>query len=229
MSENRNRCCPEEMAAFFNARADGYDCHMKNTVVKYNLFYKAVAEPILPTEEKIRILDLGCGTGLELEEIIKKTPLAEVTGVDMSRKMLDLLAEKYKNSTISFELIQDSYETVALPSETYDYAVSVMSVHHLLPDRKLALYKKVWSALKPGGLYIEGDYVVAPATERALMAEYLEMLNSGQLTDILCHIDIPFSIATQFALLQQAGFRDVDVQVRFKNNAVLVALKPLQP
>ncbi|HAW69790.1 MAG TPA: hypothetical protein DCX37_01230, partial [Firmicutes bacterium] len=145
-------------------------------------------------------MDLGCGTGLELKEIIKKTPQARVTGIDMSRKMLDLLAEKHKNSTIFLELIQDSYETVVLSSEAYDYAVSVMSVHHLLPDRKLALYKKVWSALKPGGLYIEGDYVVTPATERALMAEYLEMLDSGQLTNTLCHIDIPFSVTTQFAL-----------------------------
>ncbi|HCX71737.1 MAG TPA: class I SAM-dependent methyltransferase, partial [Firmicutes bacterium] len=216
MSENQNHH-PEEMAAFFDARADGYDRHMKNTVAEYNLFYEAVAEPILPTEERIRILDLGCGTGLELKEIIKKTPQARVTGIDMSRKMLDLLAEKHKNSTIFLELIQDSYETVVLSSEAYDYAVSVMSVHHLLPDRKLALYKKVWSALKPGGLYIEGDYVVTPATERALMAEYLEMLDSGQLTNTLCHIDIPFSVTTQFALLQEAGFCDIDVQVRFKN------------
>lgn len=228
MSNNQNYC-PEEMAAFFDARADGYDSHMKNTVAEYNLFYEAAAEPILPTEERISILDLGCGTGLELEAIIKRTPEAKVTGIDMSRKMLDLLAEKYKNSSASLELIQGSYETVALPLEAYDYAVSVMSVHHLLPDRKLALYKKVWSALKPGGLYIEGDYVVPPATERDLMTQCIEMLNSGQLDNTLYHIDIPFSVATQFALLQQAGFCDLDVQVRFKNNAVLVALKPLRP
>jgi len=226
---NKQSGLPEEMAAFFDARVDIYDRHMKDTVVEYDLFYTAVAEPISPTDEKVHILDLGCGTGLELEGIFEKAPQAIVTGIDLSRKMLDLLKEKYKDQAASLELIQDSYETAALPSEAFDYAVSVMSVHHLLPDRKLALYQKVWSALKPGGLYIEGDYVVTPVAERQLMAEYLELVNSGQLTDTLYHIDIPFSVATQFTLLQQAGFCDIDVQLRFKSNAVLVAQKPLRP
>ncbi|MBC8831393.1 class I SAM-dependent methyltransferase, partial [Escherichia coli] len=53
------------------------------------------------------LLDIGCGTGLELEAIYRRFPNASVTGIDLSKNMLEKLNEKYKNKEI--ELILADY------------------------------------------------------------------------------------------------------------------------
>mgnify|MGYP000052810476 CR=1 FL=1 len=58
---------PEEMEQYFNKRADGYDNHMKKTVTSFNDFYKKLSDPIRRNNSNIEILDLGCGTGIELQ------------------------------------------------------------------------------------------------------------------------------------------------------------------
>ena len=41
--------------------------------------------------------------------------------------------------------------------DAYDYGVSVLSLHYLLPDRMGELYRPIHDALRPGGSYVEGD------------------------------------------------------------------------
>ena len=63
---------PEPMATFFNGRAAGYDDYMRDIVFSdttFAQFYQAVAAPIEKTDEALKILDLGCGTGLEIEAL----------------------------------------------------------------------------------------------------------------------------------------------------------------
>ena len=71
------------MDDFFTARIDGYDEHMKSEIEGASLFYKYTAS-LLPTEKNATVLDLGCGTGLELEEYFSVNPQAKVTGIDMT-------------------------------------------------------------------------------------------------------------------------------------------------
>ena len=72
----------EKMDDFFTARVEGYDEHMKNNIEGADVFYKYTAS-LLPTEEKANVLDLGCGTGLELEEYFSINPQARITGIDL--------------------------------------------------------------------------------------------------------------------------------------------------
>ena len=73
----------EKMSDFFEARLDGYDEHMMTGIESANEFYPFTAKQ-LPTAPNCHILDLGCGTGLELEEYYLLNPSARVTGVDLS-------------------------------------------------------------------------------------------------------------------------------------------------
>ena len=57
----------EKMSDFFEARLDGYDAHMLTNIESAAEFYPLTAKQ-LPMAETCHILDLGCGTGLELEE-----------------------------------------------------------------------------------------------------------------------------------------------------------------
>jgi len=203
---------PEKMKEFFDLRADSYDDHMAEYVSNYEGFYRAVAEPIPKTNKKIKLLNLGCGTGLELEYIFAKAPNALVTGIDLSQEMLDLLLDKYKNKAEQIEAIKGSYLDLDFKREEYDYIVSVMSLHHFLPEVKLELYNKIWAALKPGGKYIEGDYVVTEDKEAEMLADYKEQLQENKvLNEDLFHLDIPFSIETQQGLFEKVGFTDFEL------------------
>ena len=48
----------------------------------------------------------------------------------------------------------------------------MMAMHHLTPEEKLRLYWAVHEGLKPGGFYIEGDYVVTKGEEEELFKRY---------------------------------------------------------
>lgn len=70
----------EEMALFFENRLAGYDAHMMAAIEGAAEFYRFTAMQ-LPSTEHCTVLDLGCGTGLELEEYLALNPSARIKGV----------------------------------------------------------------------------------------------------------------------------------------------------
>lgn len=217
---------PEIMSDFFDIRADGYDDHMKANVENYEEFYTAVTEPIESSEEELKILDIGCGTGLELDGIFAKLPKSIVTCNDLSQNMLQKLKIKYKENSSRINLLIGNYTELEFPENHFDYVISVMTVHHLLPKPKTALYKKIRSCLKEGGVYIEGDFVVNEKMQKEYRDYYeekiqsLENENNGKY-----HLDLPFTVEKQLKLFRAAGFSEVDVYWEKASAAVFVCRK----
>ena len=83
----------EEMAAFFARRVEDYDRHMLEEVEGCREGYSRLAAQ-LPLGLS-RLLDLGCGTGLELEAVFARFPQAEVTAWDVSAEMLERACCKF--------------------------------------------------------------------------------------------------------------------------------------
>ena len=141
----------ERMDDFFTARVDGYDEHMRQYVEEDSKFYAYTAS-LLPKEEGAEVLDLGCGTGLELEAYFDINPAAKVTGIDLTEAMLKALKDKFPDKAIT--TVCGSYFDVPFGKEAFNAAVSVESLHHFSEEEKLPLYKKLWEALKPGGYFV---------------------------------------------------------------------------
>jgi len=92
------------------------------------------------------IIDFGIGTGLELEEIYKRFPNVEVTGLDIAENMLRLLSERYPDKDI--HLYQKSYLDFEFGRSNYDVALSVMTLHHYDHITKTGLYRRINDCLK---------------------------------------------------------------------------------
>lgn len=217
----------EDMQTFFDVRSASYDEHMRTNIEDFEEFYAAVADAVPSDDEPYSILDIGCGTGLELQWVWQRRPQAYVLGMDLSASMLALLQKKYHHWAHQLEVMQASYteESLGSPS-SWDAVISVMTVHHLLHEPKTELYRRIWQCLKPGGLYIEGDYIVSPQEERAALAAFFEAAHGVDGAEQgLFHLDIPFSAATQRQLLHAAGFCSVSLSWQRKSAAVLVAVK----
>ena len=84
----------EKMDDFFNSRLSGYEAHQLNVIESATEFYPFTAS-CLPGKKNAHILDLGCGTGLELGYYYDLNPTAKVTGIDMAADMLNALEKKF--------------------------------------------------------------------------------------------------------------------------------------
>ena len=212
----------ERMDDFFAARVDGYDEHMRTTIEGASGFYAYTAS-LLPAEKGARVLDLGCGTGLELEEYFRFNPRAEVTGIDLSEAMLKALKEKLPDRTV--HLVLGSYFDVPFGEGVYDAAVSVESLHHFPAEQKEALYRKLHAALSDSGWFVLTDYF---AESEELENEYFQNLKllkeeQGLPEDVFFHYDTPLTVDHEMQVLRQAGFSDVQVLKEWGTTFTLLA------
>ena len=215
----------EKMSDFFAARVDGYDEHMLTNVEGCREGYVEMAKHV--PENAKRLLDLGCGTGLELDEIFRRLPDLAVTGIDLTREMLQQLKKKHPDKAL--ELICGDYFTVDFPAPAFDVAVSFETMHHFTKEKKQALYQKIHDALAPGGIYIECDYMVdTQEEENALFAACAKLRREQGFPDgDFCHFDTPCTIENQKKLLNGASFSQINEVFRLGNTVMLIARKDL--
>ena len=195
----------EGMAAFFDARVGDYEAHM----ARWDAHYRWMAR-LLPDGVRT-LLDLGCGTGLELDPIFRRFPDLSVTGVDLSADMLERLARKHAGKRLSL-LCQD-YFACDLGKGCFDAAVSFETLHHYTAFQKTALFAKVRRALRPGGLYLQCDYIAtSQAMEDAVMAECARRRIRDNVPEgAFVHFDTPLTLAHEMQCLRDAGFSGVEL------------------
>lgn len=213
----------EKMDLFFTERVEGYDEHMLTEVTGCREGYIEMAK--LVPKNCATLLDLGCGTGLELDEIFKIKPDITVTGIDLTQAMLDKLKEKHPDKAI--QLICGSYFDVPFGVSSYDCTISFETMHHFSHELKTDLYKKIYRALTPGGIYIECDYMVELQEEEDFYySENARIRKELSIAaDEFYHYDTPCTIDNQITMLRNAGFHQVEQVYRIENTTILVAYK----
>ncbi len=213
----------EEMGSFFDQRIETYEEHMLKEVKGAKEAYEEIAKYI-PVKENIRLVDLGCGTGLELREIYRRNPSAKVTGIDLSKEMLHKLEENYEDQLI--EVHNMSYLDFDFGVEQYDAAVSCETLHHLTHEEKLKLYTRLCNGLVIGGSYVECDYMVQDQREEDYYyAENERIRKELGIREGIYHYDTPCTIENQILLLQAAGFNSVEKKMQVGNTVILVCNK----
>lgn len=212
----------EKMDEFFNRRLDVYEAHQLHAIEKAEEFYPKTAA-YLPGEAEACVLDLGCGTGLELGYYFAQNPTARVTGIDLAGDMLAAMRAKFPDRALT--AIQGSYFDVPFGECCYDAVVSVESLHHFSKEEKIPLYRKVLAALKPGGFFLLTDYFAASEEqERLFRAELLQRKTEQGIRDgELYHFDTPLTVEHEQETLKAAGFSTVELLHRWGATGLLRA------
>lgn len=215
----------EEMSSFFNHRADGYEEHMMNNVDGADKYYIETAK-LIPKIDGLNLLDLGCGTGLELDEIFKINPTVRVTGIDLAVDMLEKIRKKHSDKLGQIDLIVDSYFNYDMDVSRFDAAISVQTLHHFTHAEKTKLYRKIFTSLKEDGCYIETDYM-APDQEYEdfHFSENMRLRAELGITDGFYHYDTPCTVENQTKMLYAAGFKSVEKLWQQGNTVILSAKK----
>ena len=199
----------EEMSEFFTKRGEGYDAHM----AQFSSCYDVTASHI-PADCRY-LLDLGCGTGLELDALdriclAENRPFPSVVGIDMTQALVDQLFAKHPDKDITVQM--GSYFEVPLGVEEYDCAVSVESLHHFSLAEKLPLFRRIRDALKPGGVFLQCDYFASCEAEVEMCEEHWRIrraMNDSIGNDDFVHVDRPKMAYDEAAVMLEAGFSDV--------------------
>jgi tRNA (cmo5U34)-methyltransferase len=219
----------EEMSEFFNNRATVYEeKHLEH--IDGGIESKHIIASYFPTHTKTMI-DLGIGTGLELDAIFRRFPEIEVTGLDIAEDMLKLLQQKYSDRKIN--LFCESYLQYDFGNCLYDVALSVMTLHHYTHQTKTDLYRKIHNSLKSNGIYIECDYMLSEQEyenpqemEDFYFSEFERLKKEQEITDNReYHFDTPCTVVNQKKMLQEAGFSNVREVWQEKNTVILIADK----
>ena len=96
------------------------------------------------------ILDVGCGTGINLMEMARVLgPCRKLVGVDLSPGMLDVARRKAASASIPATFVVGDAEALELPDSSFDLVVC-NSAYHWVPDRARAI-KEMSRVLRPGG------------------------------------------------------------------------------
>lgn len=211
----------ELMENYFDLRILAYDEIHKQTGISWGKQIRdIVAQYII--KNNCKILDLGCGTGLELEEIFKKCPNAEVVCVDISEEMLKKLEEKYSKYNIT--TIKQNFLDMDFGIQEYDYVISVMALHHFLEQEKLVLYKKIFTALKNNGRFINSDYIIEDYNYELERFEQLKEIQNERPGELF-HFDIPFTEERERKVILDSGFISINKIYENKKTKILVNTK----
>lgn len=137
------------------------------------------------SDEPLRILDAGCGTGESTTFLVHQNPDAQVTAIDLSNGALQVARERLARS-LPDEQNRVSYHHLSIfdvaglddGGVLYDYINCVGVVHHT-PDPGRAL-RALAGKLKPGGLLHVFVYGAHGRWEISLMQRALRLLLAGE-------------------------------------------------
>src|SRR6185369_11300466 len=113
----------------------------------YNAYYErpAMLSLIGDVSEKT-ILDLGAGSGIYAETFLKNNA-KEVTGVEISQKMVDIFKQRLKGKAKIFRAdISNGLDF--LPNDYYDIINSSLVLHYIADWR--LIFQHIATLLKPG-------------------------------------------------------------------------------
>lgn len=128
---------------------DGYDQYAEfyDKKLKYlDSFEQFKLLPLMADIEKKEILDAGCGTGRLTVKLAAMG--AQVTALDISPKILNILKEKNKQ----IKIIRADAEKIPLGDKQFDYVVAAFLIVHL--QNPGIFFREAWRVLKPGGAIV---------------------------------------------------------------------------
>lgn len=211
----------ELMTEYFDERAEIYDLIHQRKSISWGMQIRDMVAEYLPKDTK-RILNLGCGTGLELERIVQKYPNAVIECIDISEKMLEILKEKYRQNNVIVRNM--NFFNFDFKKSYYDAVTSVMALHHFTEDEKRVLYKKIYDTLANEGVFINSDYLIDdPEFEARRFATVAEI--KERYPFLLFHYDIPFTEERERKVLTESGFESIQKVYENKKTKILVCRK----
>ncbi len=123
------------------------------------LEFRGLADLVTTAESGMMVLDAGIGTGEAVLPLLKKG--LKVTGIDISKKALEICAKKFKEMGASeeqYHLLNTSISLFEYPHDQYDIVIDYYTSQHIRQPSKDEFYNLVHRSLLKGGMFLLGQY-----------------------------------------------------------------------
>ena len=164
-----------------------------------------------------RILDLGTGDGRLLSLVRREFLDTEAVAVDFSPTMLEAVRKRFATES-SVSVIAHNMDEALPALGKFDAVVSSFAIHHLVHERKRALYAEIHGLLNTGGVFCNLEHVASPSPR--LHKEFLERI--GFTVETEDPSNKLLDVETQLGWLREIGFGDVDCAWKWRELALLV-------
>ncbi|MCL2626298.1 MAG: class I SAM-dependent methyltransferase [Cystobacterineae bacterium] len=223
----------DRIKAHFEEEAEAFDVVIQKLIPHYMEMVDILVS-VIPFQKNSRfsVMDLGCGTGTLAATLKAHFPNIEITCVDIAEKMLEIAKAKIGGT---LNCIQADFNHFEFPGR-YECMVSSLALHHLEDDNdKFRFYKKIYSALADGGLFVNLDVVLGSdeSLQKIYMAKWKEFMRKNVSEEEISNKwlpayvaeDRPAKLLTHLDMLRECGFSCVDVIYKYFNYAVYMGKK----
>jgi ubiquinone/menaquinone biosynthesis C-methylase UbiE len=163
-----------------------------------------------------QILDLGTGDGRLLALVRKEHPETEAVAVDFSPTMLEAARKRFAADR-RVTVVEHNMDAPLPSLGKFDAVISSFAIHHLVHERKRALYREIYALLNPGGVFCNLEHVASPT--QMLHQEFLHRI--GFTVETEDPSNKLLDVETQLGWLKEIGFVDVDCQWKWRELALL--------
>lgn len=175
------------------------------------------------------VVDLGTGSGALAAEILKTRPKARLIGIDADRSMLEAAERRLRGR---IQVIEDNFEQARIPR--CDVISASFALHHVATGRrKAALYRRCFTSLRDGGMFVSVDCFLGASgrlqkLHRDAWLQHLQKRYTRKKAEHFLRTwakeDVYFTLDRELELLKDAGF-STEVTWRKDSFAVVVGLK----
>ena len=132
---------------------DAYDEAIRRFIPGYEEMLSAVAEAVASTEPAL-VVDLGAGTGALAEALLEKCD-CDVELIDIDPEMMAQARERLSRFGERARYSLRSYDEPFAPCDAF---AASLALHHIPTLKaKSHLFRRMFDALSPGGVFVNGD------------------------------------------------------------------------
>jgi tRNA (cmo5U34)-methyltransferase len=197
----------------------------------------------------LRGFEIGCGTGISTHSLLSAAPGLSLVALDASAKMLEQARRNLSAEVAAGRLrfIEgDALEVLrGLADESFDVVASNYATHNFRADYRRQAFAEAFRALKPGGLFINGDrfalddreahVALTQSTLRHWFATFAKLGRPDVLEEWVVHLFsdespdriMPFTLTLEE--LGALGFAPIEIDFREGVDTLVAATKPLRP